>query len=50
MNRELDPIDSDLLDVPFQREGIVEFSQAEVSVVAFLAHQDGRLKQGDDGG
>ena len=47
---ESDPIDSYLLDVPFQREAVVEFRQAEGNLAAFIARQGGRLKQDDDGG
>jgi len=46
---ESDPIDSYLVDVPFRREAVVGFSQAEGNLVAFLARQGGRLKQDDDG-
>jgi hypothetical protein len=48
--RESDPIDSYLLDVPFQREAFVEFRRREQNLFAFIARQGGRLKQNADGG
>ena len=48
--RESDPIDSYLLDVPFQREAVVAFGQEQQRLVSLMARQGGRMKLNDDGG
>jgi hypothetical protein len=48
--RESDPIDSYLLDVPFQREAVVAFRQEEQNLVSLIARQGGRMKLDDANG
>ena len=48
--RESDPVDSYLLDVPFQRAAVAAFGQGEQNLVSFIAQQGGRMKLDDDGG
>jgi hypothetical protein len=48
--RESDPVDSYLLDVPFQRAAVAAFGQAEQNLVSFITRQGGRMKSDDDGG
>ena len=42
--RETDPIDTYVLDVPFEREGVTQFNPEEQHLVSFLAREGGRFR------
>jgi hypothetical protein len=42
--RETDPIDTYVLDVPFEREGVRQFNPEEQHLVSFLSRQGGRFR------